>query len=362
MSIRNFQDENQESGYILSAWLERSGVDRRRLLNELHTLNKHLEPIGYKSLQQWTSCGESSRRISGQTPEVIGNRLIAIVTWFIREHFHRTQTVVQLDELHRLSSLYQDIPVKSRLQLNRIIHCFNLEINPRPLDDYFAGDWRRSLEKWPAFAFVTDRYWCIHASSHYEMALVGHKEEDLTSWGWWHRLVSKRKGKDKYDNNSTMRSLRGPYADAYYRWQMLRFIADTEDLRLNNDQRYLNVMKLLHKTTGFTDIWNECRNVNHKLLSGQVSIPVPFFREDGTLLWMLEVSSIIPDSDNFRLILWSPLNASSDEYLAEIRRWADEPGRFSKKAYFLEDYQEHFSEEEKVALGLVLSTSEDLSQ
>jgi hypothetical protein len=72
---------------------------------------------------------------------------------------------------------------------------------------------------------------------------------------------------------------------------------------------------------------------------------------------MLEVSSIIPDTDNYRLILWSPLNASSDEYLAEIRRWADEPGRFSKKAYFVEDYQEHFSEEEKVALGLVLSSS-----
>lgn len=353
MTNQYYHNEKQESGYILSLWLDRSGVDRRRLLKELHTLNKHLEPIGYKSFQQWTSFGESSRRISGQTPEVIGDRLIAIVSWFIREHNHRTQTVVHVDELQRLSSLYRDIPVKSRLQLNKIIHCFNLQVNPRPLDDYFSGDWRRSLEKWPAFAFVTDHYWCIRASSHYEMALVGHKEEDLTSWGWWHRLVSKRKGKDKFDKCSSMRSLRGPYADAYYRWQMLRFIADTKDFKLNDDSRYYKLMKLLHNTTGFTHIWNKCCKVNKKLLSGQVSIPVPFFRDDGTLLWMLEVSSIIPDTDNYRLILWTPLNASSDEYLAEIRRWADEPGRFSKNAFFLEDYQKYFSEEEKAALGLV---------
>ena len=353
MNKINFHDANQESGYILSTWIQRSGVDKSRFLKELLIKNKHLEPIGYKSLQQWTSWGESSRRISGQTPGVIGDRLVAIVNWFVREHFHRAQTVVEIDELQRISALYRDIPVKSRLQINRILHCFTLEVDPRPLDDYFSGDWRRSLEKWPAFAFVTDRYWCVRASSHYEMALVGHKEGDLTTWGWWHRLVSTQKGKDKFDNASSMRSLRGPYADAYYRWQMLRFIADTEDFRLNNDQRYNRVMNLLHQTTGFTSIWNECSDVNQKLLSGQVSIPVPFFREEGTLLWMLEVISIIPDTDNFRLILWTPLNASSDEYLAEIRRWADEPGRFTRKAFFVEDYQQHFSDEEKAALGLI---------
>lgn len=352
MNNDQFNDANHESGYIFSTWLEHSGIDRRRLLKELHLQNKHLEPIGYKSLQQWTSFGESSRRVSGQSPEVIGDRVIALVEWFIREHFHRAQTVVQLNELQRLYEIYSDIPVKSRLQLNRIIHCFNLDVNPRPLDDYFSGDWRKSLEKWPAFGFVTDQYWCVRASSHYEMALVGHKEEDLKSWGWWHRLVSTRKGKDKFDRTSFMRSLRGPYADAYYRWQMLRFITETDQCRLTNDRRFQKLMKLLHQTTGFTKIYDECSLVNRKLLSGQVSIPVPFFRQDGTLLWMLEVSSVIPDTNNLRLILWTPLNASTDEYLAEIRRWADEPGRFSKKAFFIEDYQDHFSTEEKAALGL----------
>lgn len=352
MDINQFNDLNHESGQVFSTWLERSGIDRRRLLKELQLQNKHLEPIGYKSLQQWTSYGESSRRVSGQTPEVIGDRVIALVQWFIREHFHRAQSVVQLEELEKLYKIYSDIPVKSRLQLNRIIHCFNLDVNPRPLDDYFSGDWRKSLEKWPAFGFVVDHYWCIRASSHYEMALVGHKEEDLTSWGWWHRLVSTRKGKDKFDKASFMRSLRGPYADAYYRWQMLRFITETDQLRLINDQRYQKLIHLLHQTTGFTKIFTECSLVNHMLISSQVSIPVPFFREDGTLLWMLEVSSVIPDTNNLRLILWTPLNASTDEYLAEIRRWADEPGRFSRKAFFIEDYQDHFSAEEKAALGL----------
>jgi hypothetical protein len=347
-----FQDDDQESGQILSSWLERSGIDRRKILEEIHYSNKNLEPFGHKSFQQWTTYGVSSHRISGHTAEILGERLVAIVNWFIKEHFHRSKSVIKLQELKRLRDLYPDISTKSKLQLARLINYFDLETNPRSLNDYFINDWRRSLEKWPSFAFVTDQYWCIRASSHYEMALVGHKEKDLLNWGWWHRLISTRNGKKKFEENSAMRTLRGPYADAYYRWQMMRFIADTESFRKKNDWRYNHLMSLLNQTPRFEQIWKECREYDERVLSGQVSIPVPFYREDGTLLWMLEVSSLIPDTDNYRLILWTPLNAITDEYLAEIRRWADESGQFSKKAYFLKDYQDFFTKEQKLALGL----------
>jgi hypothetical protein len=343
----HFQDLNQESGYILSSWLERSGVDRKKILEEIHVNNKHLESFSYKSFQQWTTYGIPSRRISGQTPEILGQRLVAIVEWFIKEHFHRFGSVVKLSELIRLREIYPDISTKSKLQLARIENSFDLETNHPELNDYFLGDWKKSLEKWPSFAFVTDQYWCIRASSHYEMALVGHKEEDLKNWGWWHRLVSTREGRKKFEQDSPMRSLRGPYADAYYRWQMMRFIADTDKFRKNDDDRYKKLIRLLNRTPRFKEIWKECCKYNERILSGQVSIPVPFYREDGTLLWMLEVSSLIPDTDNYRLILWTPLNANTDEYLAEIRRWDDEPGRFSKKAFFVEDHQDFFTEEQK---------------
>lgn len=348
-----FQSADQKSGQILSSWLERSGVDRKKILEEIHYANRNLDAFGHKSFQQWTTYGASSHRISGHSAEILGARLIAIVNWFVKEHFHRSKTVVRLEELEQLRCIYPDISTKSKLQLARIINCFDLKSNPRSLDDYFISDWRKSLERWPSFAFVTDQYWCIRATSHYEMALVGHTEEDMANWGWWHRLISTRNGKSKFEKNSAMRTLRGPYADAYYRWQMMRFIADTKKFRKNNNLRYNHLMDLLNQTPRFEQIWQECSEHNERLISGQVSIPVPFYRSDGTLLWMLEVSSLIPDTDNYRLILWTPLNAIADEYLAEIRKWADEPGRFSKKAYFLRDYQHFFTEEQKLALGLV---------
>jgi len=347
-----FLDQDGESGRIFSIWLERSGLDLKKVLDEIHHLNPELSPIGIKSFRQWTCCGESSRRVSGPTEEIRGERVVAMVRWFVREHHHRPNPVVNLDELKALAELYDDLPVKNRLQIYRIIHEFKLQTGEQPLDKLFFDDWRRSLERWPAFAFVVDRYWCIRASSHYEMALVGHVQENLEHWGWWHRLVSTRKGISKFSLGSEMRSLRGPYAANYYRWQMARFISDTEDFRKNQDQRYLALMNILHKSPGFSEIWSEYQADQHHLPSGTASIPVPFFRTDGTLLWMLEVSSVIPGPEGFRLILWSPLNEATDEYLAEIRRWADEPGRFDRKAYFIEDYAKFFSEEERFVLGL----------
>jgi hypothetical protein len=348
-----FQDKDWESGRIFSIWLERCGIDTRTVLAEIQEYNPLINEIGAKSFRQWTCCGESSRRVSGSTPEIRGDRLVAIVRWFVREHRHRSKPVVQLDELKTLMALYEDIPVKNRLQIYRIVHEFKIEAGERSLDSLFFDDWRRSLEEWPAFAFVVDRYWCIRASNHYEMALVGHKQEDLTCWGWWHRLVSTRKGKTKFTQDSEMRSLRGPYATTYYRWQMLRFIADTEQFRQGNDERYELLMSYLRKSPDFEEIWQACLAERAQHPSGSASIPVPFFRDDGTLLWMLEVSSLIPGTDDYRLVLWSPLNAASDEYLAEIRRWADEPGRFDHKAYFIEDFARYFSEEERFVLGVI---------
>jgi len=58
----------------------------------------------------------------------------------------------------------------------------------RQPDFSFATDWKNHLASWPAFCFVIDEYWCVRASTSYEMALAGYTEEDMKHWSWWHRL------------------------------------------------------------------------------------------------------------------------------------------------------------------------------
>ncbi len=94
-----FHDDDQKSGEILSNWVNRSGMHRKTILDEINQMIQDGTPIGEKTFQQWTSSGESAKRISGQTPEMQGNRLIAVVKWFYTEHRHRSKFVVLTKEL-----------------------------------------------------------------------------------------------------------------------------------------------------------------------------------------------------------------------------------------------------------------------
>ncbi|GAP16124.1 hypothetical protein LARV_03920 [Longilinea arvoryzae] len=347
----DFQDADRESGHIIAEWLRRCGVERKTILEEMNDFGESIGEIGEKSFKQWTSDGESARRVSGATPELRGDRLIALVRWFVHEHAHRSRPVMNTTELRRLMGLYEDLPVKNRLQFRRILHDLEVQSGEREADFSFANDWKGRLADWPVFCFVLDPYWTIRASTSYEMALAGYSEEDMKHWGWWHRLTGSSQGTPKYVTNSPRYSLRGPYAEVYYRQQLERFCAATEPLQKEGDPRYQALLKLLDSTPRFHELWMASQKQS-PTVSQSIGIPVPFFRQDGTLLWMLEVSTMIPNTPDYTLIVWVPLNEDAAEYQGEIRRKADQSGRFSRKAFFIEEFSQYFTPEQRFALGV----------
>ncbi|HOG46218.1 MAG TPA: hypothetical protein PLJ35_12245 [Anaerolineae bacterium] len=350
--IGQFQDVDRQSGSILSRWLQRSGVESRVVVDEMQRLGIDTEGIGLKTFRQWTSDGESARRVSGSTNQVRSNRLVALVRWFLRENRHRVRPIVRTAELRQLIALYRDISVKNRLQLQSMLHDLEIETREREPTLTFADDWKKRLAEWPVFSFVMDRYWCVQATTSYEMALVGYEESEAANWTWWHRLTASKSGKPKYQPDSLMRSLRGPYADSYYCQQMARFKASTQALMEQSDPRYQALIELLHQTPGFSAMWQRCATPAETAGGHSVGIPVPFFRPDGTLLWMLEVSVLVSGTDQYQMILWHPLNGDSAEYLAEIRRDADTKTDYQRSVYFIEDYADHFTPKQRLALGL----------
>lgn len=352
IGIDQFQDCDLESGRILAIWLQRSGVERSTILSEIKASNSDLGEIGEKTFRQWTSHSDSSRRVSGTSPEIRGNRLVALVRWFLHEHAHRARPVMSCAELRELIFMYRDLPIKNRLQLKRLLHDLEIQTGEREANFSFAKDWKSRFAEWPVFCFVLDRYWTVRASTCYEMALAGYQEEDMTHWSWWHRLMASRAGKPKFMPDSPRYPLRGPYADVYYCQQLERFRAVTEPFRESGDSRYTMLMELLQASPRFTEMWARVTCPSDPSAGHSIGIPVPFFRQDETLLWMLEVSTIIPNTPDYQLIVWVPLNEDSAEYQAEIRRWADESGRYSRKAYFIEEFAHNFGEKECQALGI----------
>lgn len=352
IGIEQFQDADQASGRILAGWLRRCGVERRTILAEIAARNPSFGEIGEKSFKQWTSDSESAKRVSGTAPDIRGDRLVALVRWFLNEHTHRARPVMTTGELRAMVHLYQDLPIKHRLQLKRLLHDLEIQTGEREANFSFARDWKSRFAEWPVFCMVLDRYWTVRASTCYEMALAGYQEEDMRAWGWWHRLLAARRGKPKYLPDSPRYPLRGPYADVYYCQQLERFRVSTGPLAEAADARYVALMELLRGSPRFLEMWERVNCPAEMMTGHSMGIPVPFFREDDTLLWMLEVSTIIPNTPDYQLIVWVPLNEDSAEYQAEIRRWADESGRYSRKAYFIEDFAGYFSERERYALGV----------
>ena len=168
---------DRESGTILSKWLKRTGIDQKLAISELMRSNHLVGDIGEKSFKQWTSEGESAKRVSGSNVEIRGERIVTLVEWFIKEHRHRIQPVLTSSELRQLIDLYVDIPVKNRLQLKRLLHDLELQEGQRVADFSFATDWKSHFASWPVFCFVIDDYYCVRASTSYEMALAGYTEK-----------------------------------------------------------------------------------------------------------------------------------------------------------------------------------------
>ncbi len=351
--ITRFQDPDRESGHILALWMERSGVKASTILDEMSFLEEGDDRVGRKTFQQWTSDTISSKLISGPTPEIRGARVVALVRWFIREHQHRSQPVVGVGELQRFISLYPDIPVKNRLQLRRIQHEFELDSGLRDPHSLFnAGDWREQYADWPVFGMVVDELWCLRATNVCDLELVGLHESDTQYWEWWHRLAVRVGGTTKFASGSPFQPLRGAYAEIYHRYQLVRFRRIAESPAMVEKPRCQALLALLRSLPGFNQLWEQCEHEAEDLPNRAVGVPIPFFRPDGTLLWMYEVSVAIPSTDNYRLIVWSPVDENTSEYLAEIRRQANQSGKYSRRTFFIEDYAGYFTEAERFALGV----------
>ncbi|MBI9042883.1 MAG: hypothetical protein JEZ06_00265 [Anaerolineaceae bacterium] len=347
-----FPDPDQVSGTILGKWLYLCGVSRRTILNEINLSNSFSEKIGSKSFQQWTSSNDSAKRISARSQEETGNRLVAIVKWFASEHFHRKNSIIETNQLESLIKIYDDIPIKNRMQLMRILHDLQLsngEIeNKLPIDN----DWKNQLLRQPLCAFVMDKYWCIRASTHYELAFAGYSEKDNYNWGCWHRLAASMDGIPKHSHGSPMSKTRGPYSQEYYEKQIVGFREMTEGLSTEDNKRYQTVLELLNQTAEFQSIWDSSKENEENHSSNSIGFPVPFYRNDGALVWMMELSTIISNTDGYRLITWLPTDHDSSMYLADFLKSVDNSNKFSKKCYFIEDYSTHFSDKQKLALGV----------
>lgn len=350
--IPQFRDIDQNSGNILSHWLNQSGVSRRLILQEINQSRSLNSKIGFKTFQQWTSAGDSAKKISGRSIDEVGLRLVEIIKWFFNEHLHRKSGIMATNELKELISLYEDIPVINHLQLHRLLHDLEIANHDRTNNLPINTDWKKQLQVEPLCAFVMDRFWCIRATTHYEMAFAGFSEDDLRNWGFWHRLAASINNIPKYVPDSPMGNTRGPYAREYYVNQLSRFRRSAKDLIKNNDPRMVLILELLNKSLYFKEIWDISVINDKSLNSSSIGFPVPFFRKDGTLLWMMELSAEISNTEGLRLIHWTPINRDSNSYIADFCKNVDQSGKFSKSCYFVEDYAQYFSEKQRKAFGL----------
>ncbi|MCL5429406.1 MAG: hypothetical protein M1347_06380 [Chloroflexi bacterium] len=350
--ISQFRDTAVDSGNILNRWLTLSGVSRGMILKEMNQSGVLNTKIGFKTFQQWTSSGESAKKISGRNNEEAGSRLVEIVKWFFNEHLHRKSGIMLTNELEDLIRLYEDIPVLNRLQLHRILHDLEVANHERTITLPINPDWKKQLREQPLCAFVMDPYWCIRATTHYELAFAGFSEEDLRNWGCWHRLTASINNIPKHVPGSPMSSSRGPYAREYYVNQLSRFRHLTKPLIRSKDSRMVLILELLNESPYFKEVWELSLNNDKSLNSYSIGFPVPFFKKDDTLLWMMELSVEISNSDGLHLIHWTPINRDSNFYIADFCKKVDRSGNFTKSCYFIEDYAHYFTENQRKALNV----------
>ena len=349
---RQFLEKDQISGEIFYQWLSASGVSRKVALDEINQSDLLSEKIGEKTFQQWTSANESAKIIGAKTSAETGARVVAIVRWFIKEHLHRRSCFIRTEDLEEIARIYDDIPVKNRLQLNRMLHDLKVANGELETKLPINPDWRNQLTQQPLCAFVMDRYWCLRATTHYELGFAGFEEKDVHDWGCWHRLAASVSGVPKHSQGSPMSRTRGPYANEYYVKQITRFRHSVADLLEQKDERLMTILELLNQTPEFKKNWELSEQFEKQHLSSSIGFPVPFFRKDGTLIWMMELSTVIANTNGFRLIIWTPLSRDTSMYLADLLKTLDESRAFSRTCYFVEDYADHWTAQQRKALGV----------
>jgi hypothetical protein len=339
---------DQESANLLGLWRNRAGVEREKMRLDINRQLHH--EVNDDTFKTWFT----NKRVSARSRDALGERVVALVNWFVKRHMfevsHYQTVVVTSDELETFLRLYPEISPMHQLQVRRRIY----ELNPMPAEElqriFLPNNWQEQFRKWQIFALVMDRYWCVRAYTRYSLELAGFRPADAVNWHWWQRLALGVGGRTKFEGQSSMLSLRGPFADTYYLNQLIRFRTDTAELV--ETKRYQALMHLLQHTTGFMDRW---LSVEQALTAGraplQTPIPVPFFRADGTAIWMLEVSAAIPDTA-LTLIVRLETDAVTSEYVAGLRHRTDSSTHYDRDAYFIEDFAHHFTPEQRFALGV----------
>lgn len=339
---------NSRSSQLLATWLSRTGIAIEFLRQKMVEEGLLEREITERNFNHWFR----QTRVTGKTVEVVGKRVVAIVEAIaqFRTVFH--WAVIKPKELEELIGLYSDIPAIYRLQLRRLLHELQKESGQNYTDYFLSKDWQTQFSDWGIFGFVVDKLSCIRAYSRYTMELAGLREEDAKNWYWWHRLALGTRGNPK--GQQSLLSLRGVYANEYYMQQILRFLYTAHQFNLHETNRYDILIELLHdidKTGEFKRLWKQSTELFDPETPLLPQIPVPFFRPDKTLLWMLEVSAPIPQTD-FILTARLATDDVESEYLADFRRQVDKLHEGKNNALFIEDFADNFSHNERVALGL----------
>jgi hypothetical protein len=344
--------EAQRSAELLAIWVNRIGIPIEVLRKLMIEENELDERVSERNFNHWFRASQVTAKNSNS--DEVGRRVVAIVEFIAKYRKVSKRIIIQANELEEFIDLYSFLPAVYRLQLRRLLYELQKELGQKYVDMFSARDWRNQFKEWKTFAFVMDRSYCIRAYSRYTMELAGLEEEQATNWHWWHRLAVGVRGRSNTSRENTLLSLRGVYADDYYTQHILRFLINAREYNLHETKRYKTLIGLLHEydlTGEFKRLWNQATLLLQAGKQPLAQIPVPFFRPDKTLLWMLEVSAPIPQTD-LALIARLATDDVESEYLADIRRQADIEYKGKNKALFIEDFAHHFSHDEKIALGL----------
>jgi hypothetical protein len=339
----NAEFQAQRSAFLLHEWSQRCAPDRDMIFKELTDNGGFVEVIGRKNFDGWFR----DKRITARTREILGTRVVELVKWFLRENTIRK--VIFPQELEAFISLYPELLPVDHLRLQRLL--FELKFSQGNVEKhpYANKNWKDLFSEWTTFGFVRDRYWCVQACSKYILELTGLHERDAERWHWWQQLALGTRLTSEQTN--PFLSLRGVYADEYYFQQTLLFRWSFGD-EGKDDERYQRLITLLHSTLQFTQRWERVEEAFYDGVRPLTLLPVPFFRSDGTMLWMLEVSAPLDETEGYQFVARLATDAVTSEYLADVRRRADEEGRYKQNAYFIEDFAHNFAPEERFALGV----------
>src|SRR5579859_2797169 len=275
-----FDDNDRKSAEILGMWAEKAGRKRKHILEQLLKTNRIDDAVGEKTFTQWFKI----KRVSAHYPELLGNRLVAVVQWFVTEHLdekkHYDTSIIDVEDLEDLIRLYPDIPAQNRFQLKRLLSEVKLSHGHSEADPYALKDWEQQISELPIFGLVVDQFGTIRAYTKYTLELAEIPLERLKQWVWWQRIAF-----HLHDSG-----LRGSYAEPYYFHELLWFRWNIKERELESNPHLLELLTLLKSSPEFARVWNDAEEAFANNIKPATLLPVPFFRSDGAVLWLVEVN------------------------------------------------------------------------